>query len=162
MAKCQIAIVSQRRCSVKKTTFLSVLGWILGLILVYAAIGKFINSKDFEKAASQISGDNELVSLGLQLIVPGFELALGLYLLLGLDLQWSARLAFLFFSVGTLVVMVLRLTMSDCGCFPVTVNPINVILNEFPATRNAIMIAMAAIIICNEDLPAGRPTVVES
>jgi putative oxidoreductase len=93
--------------------------WILGALLLWAGAAKVAQP---EALASAIAGFRLLpapVVAPLAVILPYFELLLGLYLVAGLFTRlagWVATLQFVIYA-GAIASAVLRGIPANCGCF---------------------------------------------
>jgi uncharacterized membrane protein YphA (DoxX/SURF4 family) len=93
----------------------------LAAIFVYAGYTKLVNELQF---AASISAYQLLPPSAIMWVVkllPGFEVILGIIILLGIKLRYTASIAglLLAFFIAVMLVTYLRGIEADCGCFGV-------------------------------------------
>ncbi len=90
-------------------------------ILIYAGYTKMANPLQFAAAVDGYQILSPDSAIWVARILPWVEVLLGVSLLLGIRIRWTAGLtaALLLFFVGLMLVTYLRGIEADCGCFGV-------------------------------------------
>ena len=106
-------------------TVLGILHWacrlFLGGIFVYAGYTKMANPLQFAAAVEGYQLLSPDSAIWVVRVLPWLEIILGIALLLGIMIRYTAGFAgaFLMFFIGVMLVTYLRGIEADCGCFGV-------------------------------------------
>ncbi|MFN3780822.1 MAG: MauE/DoxX family redox-associated membrane protein [Candidatus Kapaibacteriota bacterium] len=92
---------------------------ILGVIFLYASIGKIYEPNLFFKEISNYKVFPEILSKIFAITIPWYELILALFLIFGIRLRTTSLLVFIFLSSFTVLVISswVRGLNINCGCF---------------------------------------------
>lgn len=129
-------------------TVLKILHWacrlFLGGIFIYAGYTKIENSLQFAVAVEgyQLLSPDSVI--WVVKILPWLEIVLGVTLLSGLVIRYTAGFAgaFLMFFIGVMLVTYLRGIEADCGCFGVGER-----ISPFTLVRDALFILPALFLV---------------
>jgi uncharacterized membrane protein YphA (DoxX/SURF4 family) len=94
---------------------------LLAGIFIYAGYTKLENPLQFAVAVEGYKLASPNMVLWIVKILPWIEILLGIALLLGIQIRYTAAMtfSFLFFFIGVMLITYLRGIEADCGCFGV-------------------------------------------
>ena len=95
------------------------IAWLIGCILLLAAIGKLLNNRHFAEVLAQWQLFPHWSLLPLGVIASLAQLVLGIWLFSGWRLAGAALLSVLFplgYSIATTITLLRGIRLPDCGC----------------------------------------------
>lgn len=107
----------------RRNNFVQILSFIfrivLGIVFLYAAIGKIDNPAAFYKEIVNYNLFPNLLSQVFAIIIPWIELAIGIFLIFGIRIRSTSFICFVLLTTFTLLVISAwaRGLNINCGCF---------------------------------------------
>jgi hypothetical protein len=98
----------------------SLIAWLIGTVLFFAAIGKLLDNRHFAEVLAQWQLFPSWSLLPLGIVTSLAELNLSLWLFSGWRLDRAALLSVLFhlgYTIATVVTLLRGIQLPDCGCF---------------------------------------------
>jgi hypothetical protein len=105
---------------VKRNSFRDLIAWLIGSVLLLAAIGKLLDNRHFAEVLAQWQLVPGWSLLPLGVVTSLAELFLALWLFSGWRLDRAALLSVLFhlgYTVATTITLLRGIRLPDCGCF---------------------------------------------